>query len=166
MVLHGGRFREGDSGSYDLFGDVWAFDFDAEDWTKLKGQGGPDPRFDHGGAVIDGKFYVHGGNTSDNGANLVPNDETWAFDLASESWSQVSTTNDPPPRLYHAVATDGKKLYVYGGGDESALFSTSFKSDLWALDLASGAWTELATAATAPTAGSGPTSSTTRRTTD
>lgn len=143
MILHGGRFRAGDSGEYTLFDDVWAFDFEAENWERLSNNKGPSPRFDHGGAILDGKLAVFGGNTSSNGANLVPDDETWAMDLATGKWTEQSTSNNPPPRLYHAVASDGKKLYVYGGGDQNALFSTAFMSDLWALDLASGTWEEL-----------------------
>lgn len=145
LIVHGGRFRDGDSGTYTLYGDTWSFDYATEQWSRLAGPGGtaPEPRFDHAAIIADGAFWLMGGNTSADGANLVAADDTWRFDLTTDKWEQVSTTNNPPPRLYHAATTDGSTLYAYGGGDEGALFGAGFHSDLWALDLASGAWTEL-----------------------
>ena len=37
LLIHGGRFRKGDSGDYTLHGDVWAFDFANDSWSKLAG---------------------------------------------------------------------------------------------------------------------------------
>ena len=144
MIIHGGRFRNGDSGDYTLYGDTWAFDFEAETWTKLAGpSGGPSKRGNHGAVVAQDALFVFGGNDSPNGAVFSPLNDTWRLDLGTLQWSRFETTNKPPARLYPAVATDGDRMYVYGGGDENALFGTGFFPDLWALDLATGEWTEL-----------------------
>ena len=144
LVLHGGRFRQGDSGDYTLRKDTWAFDFATDSWSKLDGGNkGPTPRFDHGGAVIDGKLWLFGGNDSPNGAVFTPTNDTWSFDLATQTWTEESTTGSPPRRLYHVAATDGKRLFFYGGGDENALFGGGFYGDLWALDTTTLEWTEL-----------------------
>ena len=144
MLIHGGRFRNGDSGDYTLYGDTWAFDFELETWTKLAGPGGgPSKRGNHGAVVAQDALVVFGGNDSDNGAVFSPLNDTWTLDLGTLQWNRLETTNKPPARLYPAVATDGSTLYVYGGGDENALFGTGFFGDLWALDLTTGQWTEL-----------------------
>ena len=145
MIVHGGRFRDGDSGDYTLYSDVWAFDFATDTWSKLSGaSGGPSKRFDHGGAVIGDTFYVFGGNESESGANIFPTNDTWAFDLVSNTWSEVGTSGDKPaPRVYHSVTTDGSKLYVYAGGDENALFGSGFLDDTWAYSPASDSWSEV-----------------------
>ena len=54
----------------------------------------------------------------------------------------VDATDGPGPRLFHAGATDGERLFVYGGGDENAFFGPFF-GDLWSFDAESGQWTEL-----------------------
>jgi N-acetylneuraminic acid mutarotase len=141
MLLHGGRFRAGTSGDYTIFGDTWAFDMATDTWTKISGQGLTD-RSNHAGAVIGDTWFVFGGNSASSGASFVPLDDTWAFDLATDSWTEIDTTAAPPSRLYHAAASDGDRLFVYGGGDEGA-FLGSFFRDLWAFDPADGSWTEL-----------------------
>lgn len=143
LLLHGGRFRRETSGDYDLFDDLWAYDFASDAWSKLESGGGPGERFNHAGAIVGGDLLLFGGNTSPNGAVYSPQDDTWAWDLAAGGWSELTTSNNPPARVFHAAATDGELLYVYGGGDEDVLFGTGMFSDLWALDPASGEWTEL-----------------------
>jgi N-acetylneuraminic acid mutarotase len=141
LLLHGGRFRDGESGAYTVFDDTWALDLSTDTWTKVA-KGGPGERSNHAGAVVGERFVIFGGNASDSGTAFVPLDDTWALDLATGHWSEVRADTAPPPRLFHAAATDGARLYVYGGGGEDALFG-SFFQDLWALDVASGTWTEL-----------------------
>lgn len=141
MVIHGGRTRAGDSGPYTLPDETWSFDLATDTWSQLPA-GGPGGLTNHTAVVAQGKVWIHGGNTSTDGAFFLPNAETWTLDLATDTWTQVATTNDPPARLFHAAATDGTTMWVYGGGDENAFFGPFF-SDLWALDLASGAWTRL-----------------------
>jgi hypothetical protein len=144
MIVHGGRFRDGDSGDYTLYGDTWAFDFKTDTWAKLKGPGsGPSERGNHSGIIVDDTLWVFGGNDSANGAVFAPMNDLWAFDLTTEKWTETTTTNPPPPRLYQAMAADADHLYIYGGGDENALFGTGFYGDLWSLDLGTLKWTEL-----------------------
>lgn len=143
MIVHGGRFREGTSGEYTLRGDTWAFDFAADTWERLAGpNGGPSPRTNHVGVVIGDRFVIHGGNDSADGASFRPLGDTWALDLTTNTWSQLPTTGDVGARLFHAGATDGRRLYVYSGGDENAFFGPFF-SGLWALDLETLAWSRL-----------------------
>lgn len=76
------------------------------------------------------------------GSNVFHRD-TWRFDGASETWTEVTTTNAPPGRRYawSALAPDGDTL-VYGLGSDSPQGLTLF-ADLWRLSLASGVWTRL-----------------------
>lgn len=140
-LIHGGRFRAGTSGDYTVHDDLWAFDFASESWSMLAG-GGPAARSNHVGVVVGEQLIVYGGNTSTDGLSFTPLGDTWSFDLATEQWSQLTTSNDPPARLFHAAAASSSTLYVFGGGDENAFVGPFFR-DLWALDVASGAWTML-----------------------
>jgi hypothetical protein len=67
--------------------------------------------------------------------------DTWAFDLATASWTRLETRGTPPPaRLGHDAIYDalGHRMIVWAGQDEGRFFN-----DVWALDLQSAAWREL-----------------------
>ena len=142
FFVHGGRFRDGTSGDYVLRPDLWAFDFASETWTELAG-GGPSKRNNHAAVVAGGRLVVHGGTGSTNGLSYSPlYDDTWVYDIASDSWSELAAAGGPP-RVFHAMASDGQnRVWLFGGGDENA-FSGPFFADVWELDLGSGTWTRL-----------------------
>ena len=141
-LIHGGRYRAGTSGDYTVYDDLWAFDLATESWTMLAA-GGPSGRSNHVAAVFGNYLLVYGGNSSNNGLSFTPLGDTWVYDLAGAGgWTQLPTSNDPEARLFHAAAASDSTLYVFGGGDENA-FTGPFFGDLWALDVASGAWTLL-----------------------
>lgn len=140
-LLHGGRYRAGTSGTYELYDDLWAFDLASDGWVALPGPG-PTPRSNHVAAVVGDRLIVYGGNASTDGLAFTPLGDTWAFDLVAEQWSPLSTTNDPPARLFHAAAAHEGRVYVFGGGDENAFIGPFFR-DLWVLEPESGAWTLL-----------------------
>lgn len=144
MIVHGGRFRDGTSGTYTLYDDTWALDLATDTWTQL-GEEGPGERTNHTAVVSGGRYIVFGGNESRDGASFRPLGDTWALDLDTRTWTELDTTGDDPgERLFHAAAlsADGGTMYVYGGGDERA-FTGPFFGDLFALDLATNTWTEL-----------------------
>ena len=115
MVLHGGRFREGDSGAYELLNDVWLFDFVTDKWTELATTGsGPTPRFDHDGVVIDGSLLVFGGNESASGVVIEPTNDTWMLDLDTGEWTEHATSTSPPARAFHSMAANREEVFVYG----------------------------------------------------
>lgn len=153
VVVFGGRYRAAASGNYQVFGDVWAFDLAKEDWAQLDTGTGPTGRSSTAAAFDDAKheLVVYGGNASTSGLAFTPLGDTWAFDVVASTWRKLTTTGDPKPRLFHAAAIDpdGRRLFVYGGGDANA-FTGPFFKDLWALDLDGGAWTELSTGASGP----------------
>lgn len=161
MILFGGRYRAGTAGAYTLFGDVWALDLETLAWSQLDTGTGPKGR---SSTAIDvdtqkGELIVFGGNTSTDGLNFVPQNDVWAFNLASASWRQISTSGAAPAkRLFHAIAVDsaGRKLFAYSGGDANA-FTGPFLRDLWALDLDAGTWSQLSSGAGGPLARISPT---------
>lgn len=145
MIVHGGRWREtGTSGDYTMREDTWAFDLGTDTWSLLSEDGGPGGRANHVGVVADGRFIVHGGDSSPSPLSYVPSDEVWALDLSSGSWTQLEVQEGPPARLFHAgvASADGRYLYVYGGTSSDPFFSPAF-SDLWQLDLESLEWDQL-----------------------
>jgi len=78
-------------------------------------------------------------------------DDTWAFDLRTNSWSDLSpSANRPLRRCLHHASYDpaNSRMYLYGGC--SSPFGPCPLGDLWAFDLNRNQWTELTPAATPP----------------
>ena len=145
-LLFGGRTRSGTTGPYELFADVWAFDFAAASWSALATSGdAPSPRYNASVVVAGDTLYVFGGSTSPDALNFAPSDELFALDLTTNVWSLVSTNGSAPsPRLFHAMASNasGTALFVFGGGDEQA-FTGPFFAEAYRFDLAAGAWSAI-----------------------
>ncbi len=137
-----GRFRNGTSGDYTHRRDLWEFDYATDTWSRLTRGEGPSGRSNSAMVELDGTLWLFGGNTSENGGAFQPQDDLWAYDIAGGSWSEVQHSGGPEARLFHAMATDGEMIYVYGGGDENA-FLGPFLEDLWAYDPETGDWTEM-----------------------
>ena len=148
MLVFGGRFREARSGPYTLYNEVWALDLSTFAWELLQTTGGgPSPRVNTAAVYNPDKheMVVFGGNSSNNGAAFIPQNDVWILDLETRAWRELGTSADKPvARLFHAAALDieNNLLYVHGGGDERAFFGPFF-ADLWQLNVTSGVWTQL-----------------------
>jgi hypothetical protein len=144
MLVFGGRFRAaGTTGPYTLYNDLWGFDFTARTWSQLDdGAGGPAPRY-FAAAAADGAgtFYVYGGGTNTSPTVAQVATDLWMYDGA---WSEVTQSGAvPPSRLFAGYTYDASRnrLVIFGGqvGD----FVTPARNDLYAVDLATGEWTQL-----------------------
>ena len=67
--------------------------------------------------------------------------DLWAYDLATDTWREVSTTGESPPSRFghEAVWVDGRGLIVFAGQASA----TAFFNDLWSFDAAAARWTRL-----------------------
>lgn len=155
FIMFGGRHRDGTSGPYTFLNDVWAFDPINRTWTELSphGAGGaPLGRMNHtmDADPDNNRFIVHAGGQTDFTSFQVDN-QTWTFDLATNTWAQIAAAGAPPARLFHMSAFDraNQRLIIFSGGDVNA-FQGPFLIDTWSLDLTTETWTSLSSAATPP----------------
>jgi N-acetylneuraminic acid mutarotase len=138
-----------------FFNDVWAFDAAAGTWRQIAAQGdAPQPRYGLPG-VIDkrGRLIVSHGFT-DQGRF----DDTWALDLATATWTNITPTQGTLPlkRCLHDMVYDAASDRVLLFGGCSSGFGPCPQGDLWALDLAANQWTQLQPGGDAPAARSNP----------
>jgi N-acetylneuraminic acid mutarotase len=144
MLVHGGRYREAESGAYTLYDELWALDLGTDSWSLLA-TGGPSKRVTHTMVVADDALLLYGGNLTTSSTSYLPGKDLWSFDLAGdEGWTGLDGDVEAGVRLFHAgaISEDGKTMYAYGGADENALLGPFFE-DLWAYDVQSQIWTEL-----------------------
>ena len=139
MVIFGGW-----SGSlYNSLNDTWTLDLSTNTWSQVSTTGGPPAtRAGHVGVYDSSRhrMVVYGGH---NWWTSWRND-TWALDLSSNTWTQLSTTGGPPPvryghRGFYDRARDRFTIFGgYAGG-------SSNRNDTWSLDLSTLVWSEITT---------------------
>ena len=142
MVVFGGQ--QGSS----FFNDVWQFQISPNRWRQLAPSGtSPAPRYGAGAAfavdpgdppgiiISPGRLLVTHGFT-----NSGRFDDTWAYDLATNTWTEVSPAGPRPVErclMRAAWDTANERLLMFGGQTTG----TPFLGDLWALE--SNGWREI-----------------------
>ena len=134
---------------YDLNGGVWALNRSGTpSWTLIATSGTtPEPTV-AGTVIFDpsrDRMVMFSGYTT-NGYN---NADTWTLDFATNTWSQLSIANPPPPRIGATAIYDAPRdrMIVYGGFDGAG----SEYDDVWSLSFSgSPSWTQLSPAGTHP----------------
>lgn len=145
VLLFGGRLASGMR-----VADTWLYDVEAADWTELAPPEAPSARDASAMAFVGNDAIVlFGGNeTSGPGGNVTPLADTWVFDLAAATWTQLAPATSPPARFQHAMATVGESTAILQGGRSEFMMELP---DTWEFDGATQTWTDLA-----PAMGPGP----------
>jgi WD40 repeat protein len=76
--------------------------------------------------------------------------DTWIFDPATATWTEVTPAVSPPPRVRHVMVYDtaSDRIVVFGGSDHN--ISGETLNDTWAYDTETNTWTEMHPAASPP----------------
>jgi hypothetical protein len=129
--------------------DTFGLDLTTNAWRGVGDPGAarPQPRLFHAAALDDdgGVLYVHAG--ADERAFTGPFfEDLWALDLATETWTSISTTGEVPRgRISHHMVFDRskKQLVIFGGHDDGDVGN---QNDVWTIDpkATSPTWTKLA----------------------
>ena len=90
------------------------------------------------GAVVNGKFYVMGGDDFNNGLNT-----NFIYDIATNTWTTGATLPDMRTNTYGTAASNGL-IYVYGG----VLAPFTAVDTLLRYDPVANSWTNLGSAGT------------------
>ena len=134
LIVFGGQARG-------FFNDVWAFDIARGAWQQIgRDEAGPSQRYGHSAiyeTARDRMIVSHG--FTDAGRF----DDTWAFDLANNTWRNISPSGTRPLRrcLHHAAYdAANNQMYLYGGCSSGS--GPCPQGDLWSFDLNTNIWTE------------------------
>jgi hypothetical protein len=151
-LLFGGRYRdEGADGSYDLFDELWAFDFQTREWSLVDAGGGPSPRFYSSLAWDDQEqaLYLFGGMTNPDPMVIVVSEELWRF--KDGQWEQLQSGGDvPSTRTFLGEVWDPeRRRLVLFGGQVGDYWSYAY-NETYALDVDSLEWSELNAGSGAP----------------
>ena len=102
----------------------------------------PEPNEERNGVVANGKLYLLGGNPV--GMNGTPPGSVWEYDPAGDKWTRKK--NMPLAAHHLAVAENGGKIYVFGGGVQRQAGGPSYVpvNNAWEYDPAADTWKALA----------------------
>ena len=143
MFFFGGRIKNA-GGGYTSFDDVWALDLATDSWSDITPAApGPSARSSAVMAYDPGsdRLLVFGGNVSNDPLVLTGVGDTWALDIATGTWSEITAADAPSARLYHAATVMNGAMYVFGGTPD---FDGPYYNDVHAFDMATDTWTQVA----------------------
>lgn len=133
VVIFGGQ-------SSGLYNDVWAFDVETETWSQLQTSGTlPAQRYGTS-AVVDSEtdtLLISHGFASGRF------DDTFALDLETNTWTDISPVQRPLKRCLHDAAYDAASglMILFGGCSSGA--GPCPQGDTWAFDPLAQNWREL-----------------------
>ncbi|XP_002741199.1 kelch domain-containing protein 10-like [Saccoglossus kowalevskii] len=148
LVYGGTGFPFGQASSNNLY----ALNVKTKVWSTIKCSGdAPIPTYGQSTALVDCSLYVQGGTTgwqynSDvHRLNLQTREWERLFDTEAEIERLIKTRGTllnrelpiPEPRYRHEMATDGKRLYILGGGTSWSVYpldkvhSFNFETNRW-----------------------------------
>ncbi|MFH2005946.1 MAG: kelch repeat-containing protein [bacterium] len=138
VILFGGKDDWGTA-----LGDTWEYDVAANTWTQLTPANAPAIRFKHRLVYIGGDLVILYGGRDDWGTAYS---DTWEYDVAANTWTQLTTTGTPPMRHGHGMAFGGNNNVILHGGVDLGTYSVL--TDTWEYSVATSTWTQIAPAAT------------------
>jgi hypothetical protein len=125
-----------------LFSDsseTWIYDFGDNTWKKKSPSNAPSERGDFRMASIYGthKVLLFGGRWGD-----IFYNETWIYDLDSDSWSTMPASNNPIGRNLHSLASfyNDDKILLFGGFRFEG--GGHRHNDTWIYDYSNNTWTQ------------------------
>lgn len=119
---------------------VWCYDPPSDSWTQAASL--PRRYSSFYPTVYDGKIWIPGGTEVDSNSLVEPIDELWAYDPATDAWTQHASL--PAPRGLAAVHTLGDHLYMLGGWDDDSLADlddTPEEAEMLVYEPATDSWT-------------------------
>ncbi|GAA6616178.1 Kelch repeat-containing protein [Scytonema sp. NUACC26] len=135
--------------------DLWVYDIRTNTWTEIIPNGTLPParhEAQAGDRVQKGKLTVYGGETIDSTGNFQTLNDTWEFDLRTNTWKEVTpidALNITPARNYGSATVINNNLFLHGGdlpGGETGCgspFPQNPTEELWRFDLVKRIWTQV-----------------------
>ncbi len=143
VVLFGGTVVT-DPPQAEVSDDTWAYDVNTDTWTNMDPVSRPSPRFYHAMAYDSesDRVVLFGGFT----ATGTFSDETWTYDLNTNTWTDVNPAVGPSGRANQGMAYDAEsdRVVLFGGSTGiPGGYAGDLSDDTWTYDLNTNTWTDV-----------------------
>lgn len=140
MILYGGLWPDGAGPKHD----TWEYDGASSSWTMTQGEFSvPNPFVIRLMALVYDpaldRTILFGGQIN---VAFSLSSKTWAYNEATNSWTQLLPTTSPSPRRGMGFAYDSSrsKVLIHGGG--AGFFNGAPLGETWTYDSTANSWTE------------------------
>lgn len=127
--------------------ETWIYDVACDRWHTAADLG-PGGRDRHAAAYDSNerRMIVFGGrHRVEKTGPYTLFDDTWAYEIATETWEEIATSSGPPARVNPSMAYDpeGHQIVLFGGNSSTSGAAYVPLDDVWLLDLEAGEWHEV-----------------------
>jgi N-acetylneuraminic acid mutarotase len=144
LILIGGESNDRFS-----FEETWAFDLDRHHWTELSpetqpsNQAGMAAAYDSESDKIIAYFSTRLSTSASSGLERLS--QTWAYDVQSNSWTNMEPETAPFGLMGARMAYDSEsdRVILFGGADFTQFPGSPYFQETWAYDFNSNTWQQM-----------------------
>ncbi|MCX5973796.1 MAG: hypothetical protein NTU59_03810 [Coprothermobacterota bacterium] len=145
VLLFGGYYYA--SGDHYL-NDTWLYNTATNRWSQVSASLTPTARYQHAMATTASGVLLFGGYYYASGDHYL--NDTWLYNTATNSWSQVFTSSTPTARWGHVMAATPAGVLLFGGyyyanGDH-------YLGETWLFNTSTNTWVQITGSPSTPTA--------------
>lgn len=157
LIMLGGQFHDGRQTL--VYGDMFFYNINKQEWTLIKAPCAPPPRCSHqtvATAANNGELWVFGGEfTSPSESQFYHYRDLWVFRFSNKKWEKIMAPNGPSARSGHRMVHTKKQLLVFGGFHDDQRHDYKYFNDVHIFDLETYTWQKIESAGIPPAPRSG-----------
>ena len=128
--------------------DTWSYDVSTNTWTQMTPEQSPPPSDDTLAYDIQSDRAILFLVPIVNGSPTEGPSETWAYDLNTDTWTNLAPATAPPQLLGAVMVYDEEsdRMILFGGIDAAELVthgSLVYTNETWAYDYDTNTWTRM-----------------------
>ncbi|XP_003396468.1 kelch domain-containing protein 4 isoform X1 [Bombus terrestris] len=151
LVMLGGEFHDGRTTF--VYGDMFIYNINKNEWTIIKAPGAPPPRCGHQAVTTSankGELWVFGGEfSSPSESQFYHYRDLWVYRFGEKKWEKVLSSGGPSARSGHRMAHIKKQLIVFGGFHDN-LRNYKYYNDVHIFNLETYVWHKIDVIGTPP----------------
>lgn len=156
LVMLGGEFYNGQTTF--VYGDMFFYNINKNEWSVVKAPGGPAPRCGHQAVAAPtnkGELWVFGGEfSSPSQSQFYHYRDLWVYHFGDKKWEKITATGGPSARSGHRMVYSKKQLIIFGGFHDN-LRDYKYFNDVHIFDLTTYKWKKLEISGSPPAPRSG-----------
>ncbi|OAD59620.1 Kelch domain-containing protein 4 [Eufriesea mexicana] len=156
LIMFGGQFYDGRTTF--VYGDMFMYNLNKNEWMIIKAPGAPPPRCGHQALITTankGELWIFGGEfTSPSESQFYHYKDLWVYRFAEKKWEKILAPGGPSARSGHRMAHIKKQLIIFGGFHDN-LRDYKYYNDVHIFNLETYVWHKIEVSGTPPLPRSG-----------